>query len=721
MNLTQVLNVTLPEPPAMKVHDRYPCVSPKMIAREHKEREGLMVHIIIPDGPSHFFRFSPQQYELIKLFDGRRSYAEIARKFMQEQNIKVNEDFVRTFADNMEKKEFWYRTPQEESITLFNKLAGDRHKTLQKKHGKSAAADLAIIELVYFDPDNYLTWIHKKLKFMYTTRYTLFALFMVGVMCAILGSRWDEVWADSVLFYNFTQKGLLDIVEFFLIFALLGAVHETAHGMTCKHYGGESHKMGAFLMYLMPGVFCDVTQIYVYGGRWARVATLFAGVWSEIMICSWVTVLWWLTPQGTWLHDFCYKLILSGGIFVVIINLNPLARMDGYYIFCELTRFFDLKGNSTSLLSNMVRKHIFRMPATVPILPWDRKLFFMAYAAMAGMYSYLLLLFFVRISYRVLYNYTPEWAFVPSGLIAIMIFKSRIKKLMAFLKAFYLDKRDLFRANLLRIAVGSAAVILLGMIPIWRDSLDERFVLEPIQRASVRTQVPGMVTSVMTGEGQHVMSGQPVATLRNLHLETEAAMVNARYQQSNARSIQTSLRYTDHAAADQERLRDATLKQIVASQQEQLTLKSPISGTVLGTRLEDLEGSFLKAGTLITEIGDTTAMRAEIYIPESELEKLEKLDMGKTVLRMDSSYKPMHADIESMTLASRVLEKGLEPPAKYKGMRLPTFYVLRLRLVNPDGKLMVGMTGTAHLLGARKSTWGVLFRPVIDAVARRAW
>src|SRR5438105_996175 len=94
MNLTQVMNVTLPEPPAARIRESFPCCSPKMIARDHHEREGHMVHVIIPDGPSHFFRFSKQQFELIKLFDGKRSYAEIARAFAREQKIGVTAEFV---------------------------------------------------------------------------------------------------------------------------------------------------------------------------------------------------------------------------------------------------------------------------------------------------------------------------------------------------------------------------------------------------------------------------------------------------------------------------------------------------------------------------------------------------------------------------------------------------------------------------------------------------
>lgn len=718
MNLIQIMNVTLPEPPAARTHQSYPCVSPKMIARDHFEREGHMVHVIVPDGPSHFFRFSQQQFELIKLFNGRRSYAEIARLFTRTQNITINEEFVQTFAENMEKKEFWYRTPQEESITLFNKLAGDRHKTLEKKHGKSAN-DLAIIELLYFDPDKYLTWIHEKLKFVYSNWFTVFALGMVGVMCVILGARWDEVWADSVKFYNFTQKGLLDLFEFFLVFAVLGAVHETAHGMTCKHFGGESHKMGAFLMYLMPGVFCDVTQIYVYGGRWQRVATLMAGVWSEIIICTWVTILWWMTPQGTWLHDIAYKFILSGGIFVVIINLNPLARMDGYYIFCELTRFFDLKGNSTALLSNSVRKYIFRMKATVPVMPWRRKLFFMAYAATAGMYSYLLLLFFVRISYRIFYNYSPEWAFVPASAMGYMIFKSRIKKLMAFLKALYLDKRELASRYWKQLAVGFAVVAFVLSIPVWRESVDERFVLEPAHRYVLRASVPGTVMKVDADEGQYVLAGQQIAVLGDSQLESDAARAKADYGQAQAQTVQAQLKYTAYAAAEQEKRRFAEAKREIGERQQHLSIQSPINGMVMTAHVRDLVGSYLLPGSVVAEIADTASLHADVYVQEEELQKLQQIN--RTVLRMDANWIPMRATFDSISPVSRELAAGLVPPAKYKGMHPPVYYVLKIQVPNDDGKLRTGMTGSARIFGERRSAATIIFRPAVNAVVRRFW
>src|SRR5205823_12235440 len=96
MNLTQIMNITLPDPPAARIHESFPKVSPKMISRDHFEREGHMIHVIIPDGPPNFFRFTKQQVELVKLFDGRRSYREIAATFTRTQRVAIKEELVRT-------------------------------------------------------------------------------------------------------------------------------------------------------------------------------------------------------------------------------------------------------------------------------------------------------------------------------------------------------------------------------------------------------------------------------------------------------------------------------------------------------------------------------------------------------------------------------------------------------------------------------------------------
>ena len=82
MNLGQVLHEALPEAPPPSIEDVYPRVHPNLIAKEHTDREGTMVRVI-PPGGELLFRLSKQQYELVKLFDGQRSYAQVAALFFK--------------------------------------------------------------------------------------------------------------------------------------------------------------------------------------------------------------------------------------------------------------------------------------------------------------------------------------------------------------------------------------------------------------------------------------------------------------------------------------------------------------------------------------------------------------------------------------------------------------------------------------------------------------
>ena len=81
------------------------------------------------------------------------------------------------------------------------------------------------------------------------------------------------------------------------------------------------------------------------------------------------------------------------------------------------------------------------------------------YALLSGVYCYGLLLFFVRIVYHIVYYYTPQWAFLPAGLVALRIFRSRIVELGQFMKDLYLDKKELLRTYRKPIFGGAAALL----------------------------------------------------------------------------------------------------------------------------------------------------------------------------------------------------------------------------------------------------------------------
>jgi putative peptide zinc metalloprotease protein len=80
------------------------------------------------------------------------------------------------------------------------------------------------------------------------------------------------------------------------------------------------------------------------------------------MLYAIVTSIWWGTPPDTPVHNTAYFLMLISGIAAVLVNWNPLIKLDGYYMLCEILGIVDLKESSTAYVSGWVKRHIWGLP-----------------------------------------------------------------------------------------------------------------------------------------------------------------------------------------------------------------------------------------------------------------------------------------------------------------------------------------------------------------------
>ena len=313
------------------------------------------------------------------------------------------------------------------------------------------------------NPDRFLNWVHDRAGFLYTWWFTLITLVAFLFMGVIFVTHWSEVGHDTFQFYNFADKTWGDVAAFWLLGSALGCIHELAHGLTCKHYGGRVHSMGFALIYLGPAFYTDTTEGMITADRTQRLMISVAGVWSELMVCALATPVWWGTAPGTALHDFSYTVILITGFGVVLINWNPLIKLDGYYMLSEILGISDLKESSTIYVSSWVKRHIWQLPVEVPYIPRRRRLGFAVYAVLSGIYSYLVLYVLARFVGNAFRNFNPDWSFIPELATAGLIFRSRIRTLVNFMKFVYLDKKDRIHAWFTpRRSLTTAGVALVG-------------------------------------------------------------------------------------------------------------------------------------------------------------------------------------------------------------------------------------------------------------------
>jgi multidrug resistance efflux pump len=234
----------------------------------------------------------------------------------------------------------------------------------------------------------------------------------------------------------------------------------------------------------------------------------------------------------------------------------------------------------------------------------------------------------------------------------------------------------------------------------------------------VHAAVPGTVRQVFVDEGQHIVAGQPLATLENLDLESDLARVRADLRTASARATQSQLHYGDVGATQQERLRLQQADRSLTEEAAKLQLISPIAGVVATARPHDLQGVTLEEGAAVVELIDESALRARIYIPEFAMHDVH---VGAPVrLRVESRVLPVNGTVQSLSADWAPLDPSFSQKEQLAGINPPRYYMAESWLA-PAVDLRPGMTGTAKIRVGRRSMGSFSLRFMRDLVGRRVW
>lgn len=716
MNLTRALEVALPDIPARKLAESYPRIDPGMTFREHIEDGKPVVRVYVPSAAG-MYTLQKSQWELARLFDGKRSYEEIAKMYSQQNGVEYDTESVREFAASLEAGEFWYKSAQEKNVQLMQLTIEERKRRLK---GKNIWSDLSDVNFPAFNPDRFVTWLHDKTKFIYTPWFTIVSLIGLFISGAITVAHWSQIWQDSVNFFLW-KRSWTDIFYLYTVGLAVVALHELAHAHACKHYGGRVPAMGFALVYLLPAFYTDTTEGFVHGTFTERLTISFAGVWSEMLLYILVTPIWWGTTPGTPVHNAAYFVMIMCGFMNVIVNWNPLIKLDGYYMLCDIVGINNLKEDATAFTSAWVKKHIWRLPAEVPYVPRQRRFVFVVYALVSGAYSYMVLYIMASFTGNIVRSFSPEWGFIPELGVAALIFRSRIRLLVNFMKFLYLDKKDRIRAWFTpRHTVMTVAVVgVLLAIPVWRESVAGKFVLQPVDEAVVRAHMPGTVSNIYVREGESVAKGAALASLSSIAQQSNLNDAEAKVLLASAKAREAGLHYRGYGDALAEKERSTTQYAQLSDMNAALELKAPLAGTVVTPKVQDQLGAYLKAGSEFLEIADLSRMRARIYSSEYDLYKIRTGAIAK--LQLDGMLRRRNGQV------SLVSARPTEPPPGAgetdKGSReeQQQYYFVDIVLENPGNELKPGMTGIARVYGSRRSIGGMAMEEIKNFWGRKLW
>jgi putative peptide zinc metalloprotease protein len=720
MNLSEALDAALPEIPKARLsRTRPPRLDPELVTREDT-LDGEPIVGILQRSKGNFFRFQPSQWQLAQLFDGVRSYDEIAEAFNEQNNGTLTAREVEEFATSLDDSGFWFKTAQEKNLAYSARLKAQRGR----KANRTSKINLAHISFSAWDPDKYLTWLDGVAGgFIYSRWCVLAVVLLFCFEAVVFAAKWKDFGPDIPLYFNFTNKTLMDFVEFWVLLFGLGFIHESAHGLTCKHYGGEVHNMGLMFLYLTPAFFVDVTETWVSATKIQRLATIIAGIWIEMVLCGIAMMVWMNTQPSALVHDLAYKVILITGLAVIVMNLNPLLKLDGYYFLTEVIGIPDLKERSTSFLSAWFQNSVLRLPTEVPAVPRRRAPLFIVYAVISGAYSYLVLFFVVRFSYNVTSKLMAEFALIPAGALAMAIFRSRLKSLWTVVKQFWkthLSGGFWSRPRTLGIV---AVLLVLLFLPMLRDRESAYFVVEAAEPVTLHATVNGRVDAVYVREGEEVRAGEPLLRMSSTDVaamgsSAAAAMGEAHFDAFAAELAGQSI---GTAAAAEEAARRS--RRLGDEATDSLVVRATVDGRVLTAQPSSLVGQQVGSGEALLVLAGGShgevQRRVRVFIPAGEMHRIRVGD--EVAMSPPGMFVVVRMRLTPLDGATATLPEGLIAHQEYKGIAPPTFYCARMMLPQGSPRLGLGTAGAAKVFGERRSLAARVVEVAADVVRAHVW
>ncbi len=199
----------------------------------------------------------------------------------------------------------------------------------------------------------------------------------------------------------------------------VSTAHEFAHALTCKHFGGEVRELGFLLVYLQPALYCNVSDAWLFPEKRKRLWVGFAGPYFEMFLWACAVLVWRVTDPETWLNFAALAVIATSGI-KTLLNLNPLIKLDGYYLLCDLLDIPNLRRRAFSHIGDGMRRLAGFGETVKAELSRREKRIYLAYGLVSAGVSFSVLGFAVaKLGGYFIANRQPEALIVATSLLGI--------------------------------------------------------------------------------------------------------------------------------------------------------------------------------------------------------------------------------------------------------------------------------------------------------------
>lgn len=290
------------------------------------------VHHVKDASTGCYYRVGPREHFIMGLMDGRHTVEDIGRSYTDTYDRRLGPEHWQQVFTMLGRYQLLdgYADP----------AALDR---LRQAHEAKDSARQGWLRRrwVMLRPDQVCARLAGQLAFAFRAWFVVPAFVLLAAVQVF-------VWTHAgTLAHQATHQRTwaLSVPLSMALFWLITVLHEFAHGVTCRHFGGTVGEIGLSWRFPMLTPYCRTDDIVLFHRRRARVGTAFAGVFVTLLALVPVLGWWWLAGDGSLGRRLAAGLLLFGS-GAAGLSLLPVLRSDGYVMLTHALDLADLRRES---------------------------------------------------------------------------------------------------------------------------------------------------------------------------------------------------------------------------------------------------------------------------------------------------------------------------------------------------------------------------------------
>jgi putative peptide zinc metalloprotease protein len=579
---------------------------------------GTATWLVVDPTQHRYIQIDETAFNLLSRWEAGAGYGDLAAAVLRDFGRHVDVDDIDKFV----------RFVCENNLTLEPAAGGWRHYASVADRGRHGwlmwmVHNYLYVKLPLLRPEAFLQRALPLTVPFYTRAFATFVV-VIGLAGLYLVSRqWDTFFGTFQHFFSWQGAA-----SYALALALIKSAHELGHAFTAARFGCRVPSMGICFLVMFPVLYTDVTDAWRLKDRRERLMIGAAGVVVELAIACFATFLWPFLPEGI-LKSLAFSLATVGWVLSLAINLNPLMRFDGYYLFADALGVDNLQARAFAFGQWRLRELLFGLQRLPPEpLPRRTALVLTAYAWAIWLYR---LIVFTGIAVLV---YHMAFKVLGIALFLIEIVYFVLRPIAGELRRWYQDGGSIRATRRSRVTAGVALLALLAAVLPWSTRIALPAVVEAAVLARVYPQRGGLVEEVRVTPGDLVQAGDVLVRLSSAETNHQIALTKGKI-------ALVQMRLARRSSDLEDRSKSLTMEQELAAltsaldglnkERANLTVTAPFDGVVVEFNGGIHAGRTIGRAEFIALIRGNGPLVAKGYISQDDVARLGKDNSGRFV------------------------------------------------------------------------------------------